>query len=253
MLAQDAVCSYLLERGLTEASCVVNGDLRVTDASRRNHNFMVITRSGPSYLLKQGVGAEGVATVRHEATVYQALQSLPGGRTVQRYLPRCHGYDEKQHLLVLELLHGSEDLRAYQFRRGAFSTLLAAAAGTALSSLHRCTSRIPAITDGTTFSGRLHGSYSSTARPWMSYGTAAVPISKWSGYCNPYRRCGSRFTSFVATGVPRRSCTTTSSGTTCWSTPDRTPSESHGCRSSTGSSRTSAIPAGTWAPCSATT
>jgi hypothetical protein len=160
VLTQDAVSAYLLGRGLIHPRAIVDGDLTVTDASRRNQNFRVTTVRGPCYLLKQGVGFEGEATVAHEGAVYDVLRSLAGGRPIDRYLPSSYGYDEQERLLVLELLRDSEDLGRYHARRRAFSTLLAAGVGTALAGLHRTTSAASTTLDRTLFPGRL---------PWVLF------------------------------------------------------------------------------------
>lgn len=135
MLDQSEVVGYLLRRGLVPPSSVVDGSIVVRDASSRNRNFAVEASEGASYLLKQGLGREGVATVAHEAAVYQKLRRA--GPAVTRYLPRFHGYDEDERVLVLELVRGARDLRSHQLRSGRFSTALAGAIGDALGSLHR--------------------------------------------------------------------------------------------------------------------
>jgi aminoglycoside phosphotransferase (APT) family kinase protein len=137
MLAQPEVAPYLMQQELISAASVVEGDLVVADASRRNRNFKVISERGPSYMLKQGVGPGGVATVAHEAAVYQLLQRGDDG--LDLYLPRYYGYDAKEQILILELLRGAEDFREYHARHGRFSTILATAMGKALAAVHRLT------------------------------------------------------------------------------------------------------------------
>src|SRR5262249_25187888 len=139
MLAQSEVAPYLLQRQFISAKSIVQGDLMVVDVSRRNRNFKVISEQGPCYLLKQGVGAEGMATIAHEAAIYQRLQSLPASKELQGYLPHSYGYDPQEHLLILECLRGAQDCREDHARRGRFSTTLATPLGQALSSLHRMT------------------------------------------------------------------------------------------------------------------
>jgi hypothetical protein len=57
--------------------------------------------------LKQGVGAERVATVKREALVYSKLgTSLASG--FRHYLPRFHRYDSNRHVLIIEFMRGSE-------------------------------------------------------------------------------------------------------------------------------------------------
>jgi len=136
MLAQSDVATYLLDRGLLNAAAIVDGDVTVRDASSRNRNFKVESSHGPSYLLKQGLGPEAVATVAHEAGVYDYLSKK--GR-VHPYLPVFHGYDAERQVLVLELMRNGTDLRTYHQRSGPFGVGLAESLGRALGALHRAT------------------------------------------------------------------------------------------------------------------
>lgn len=133
VLDQSEAVSYLLRRGLVDTYSVVDGDIVIRDVSRRNRNFAVDVGDAPSYLLKQGFGPEGVATVAHEAAIYEKL-SVVGG-AMGPYLPRFHGYDADERVLILELVRGAGDLGAYYRRRRRFSTTLAGAIGDALGRL----------------------------------------------------------------------------------------------------------------------
>ncbi|HXM46915.1 MAG TPA: phosphotransferase [Pyrinomonadaceae bacterium] len=138
MLTQRAVVPYLLQRRLITEESIVEGDLAVVDASRRNLNFQVISERGPCYLLKQGVGPDGIETVRHEATVYQLLQpSAIANLGLDRHLPCFFEYDPKERVLIIEFLRDAQNLTEYHDRRGRFPTTIAAAIGTALATLHR--------------------------------------------------------------------------------------------------------------------
>src|SRR4051812_21519779 len=111
MLTEREVVDYLLDRGLLSTETVVDGDLAIYDATRRNRNFRIVSVHGPSYLVKQGFGAEGRATVANEAGVYQALAA--GGARVARYVPAFHGYEPEHGLLVLELIERGRSLTAH--------------------------------------------------------------------------------------------------------------------------------------------
>ena len=136
MLTQSEVVPYLLRRSLVRPESVLEEDLVVVDASRRNRNFMVVSQRGPSYLVKQGAGPDGAATVAREAEMYRFFHSTPAGEALRAYLPRCFGYDAEVRILVLELFHEAESLREYHSRRR-FPVRLGAALGTALAALHR--------------------------------------------------------------------------------------------------------------------
>src|SRR5215203_342990 len=139
MLTLPEVVPYLLRHDLIGATSIVESDLAVADASQRNRNFKVASEQGPSYLLKQGVGPSGTATVAHEAAVYEFLRSLGRGDGLEDCLPRSYGYDPEEKVLVLELLPNAQDFQEYHARRGRFSTLLARALGKALATIHRVT------------------------------------------------------------------------------------------------------------------
>ncbi len=154
VLTQSDVAQYLIHSELISAASIVDGDLKVVEASSRNRNFKVFNDRGQSYLLKQGVGPNGRATVAHESSVYQFLEAASETASLRPHLPRCFGYDEHKGILILELLSDAQDSREYHARRGHFSTTMAATLGIALSKLHRFTSAAIARNHGITFKGR---------------------------------------------------------------------------------------------------
>jgi aminoglycoside phosphotransferase (APT) family kinase protein len=93
-----------------------------------------VSESAPSFLVKQGFGAEGRATLANEAAVYQVLASQ--GPDLGRYVPRFHGWDEEHAMLVLELVESAHSLTEHQ-ARGRFSRQVARSVGRALGALHR--------------------------------------------------------------------------------------------------------------------
>ncbi len=137
MLTQDGAVSYLLKRELLSPAHVVEGDVVVEDISRRHHSYRITASQGPGYVLKQGVGQDRMLAVEREAAVYKLLGS--GMPALSRYVPRLHAYDAREHVLVLELVDDSLNLREYHLRRGRFPTTLARLLGQALGALHRWT------------------------------------------------------------------------------------------------------------------
>ena len=115
---------------------LVVGSVRISDASYRNTNFRVECDPGPSYLVKQGVGADKAATVAHEAAVYGALQAGGDALGIARYLPLFYGYEREPNTLILELLADAETLAERHVRTGKFSVALARQMGRALAILH---------------------------------------------------------------------------------------------------------------------
>ena len=106
MLTQREIVQYLLQRKLIEPAVLVSGGLEVTDASRRNYNCKVISSQGPSYLVKQGVRSDKVATVSQEAAVYQLLLSGTKAHDTRfsDYIAHFYEYDSKNQILILGLI-----------------------------------------------------------------------------------------------------------------------------------------------------
>ena len=136
LLTQRDAVPHLLDAGLIESRQVVEGGVRVVDASQRNRTFKVIAGSGPSFLLKQGIGAGGRAMVAHEAAVYRMLHEDRRARRLRRYLPRFHRHEADDAVLVLELMPEALNVQDYVLRTGRFSTLHARCIGRALAALH---------------------------------------------------------------------------------------------------------------------
>jgi aminoglycoside phosphotransferase (APT) family kinase protein len=124
MLEQHEVAAYLMQRRLVGRRSVVDGRLRVADASSRNRNIRVSGAPGESYLLKQGLAADSAHTLANEAALYARLRDAP-------WTPALHAYDAARGLLVLEWIEGGADLLARRI-----SPTLARALGRALADLH---------------------------------------------------------------------------------------------------------------------
>ena len=95
MLDQSEVATYLLRRGLISEACIVDGDFQVVDASRRNRNFKAISKGGPSYMLKLGVGKSSGDSLAYESGVYEFLGAISVWHVYSRRLrgddPRTAG------------------------------------------------------------------------------------------------------------------------------------------------------------------
>lgn len=132
---------YLLDRGLLDVGAIVDGDLVVLDATRRNRNFKVLRSDGPCYLVKQGVDADGRATIAHEAAIYELLAAGSDENGIARHLPKVFEFDAGTGTLVLELFDRASDLRAHHARVARFPVGLGADLGRALAQLHRIPAR----------------------------------------------------------------------------------------------------------------
>lgn len=138
MLRHHGLISYLLGRGLLTTDDIINGDVLLEDASRRNLNFKVITSTGRSYFLKLGLNHEKIATLTHEASIYQFL-STNLGESFQRFCINFISYDPEHAILILELLRETQSFRDYRARQALPSIVVHAELGKALALLHRGT------------------------------------------------------------------------------------------------------------------
>ena len=139
-LTVDTVVPYLVARNFVTTAAIVDGDLEVVDAGRRNQNLRVVRRDGPGYLLKQpGEGEFATdATVRWEAAFYNSCQHDPGAGDVRPLLPALHGWDDDHGVLALELVPGRPLWSHYAATAAPdFPTDAAAPLGDALGRVHR--------------------------------------------------------------------------------------------------------------------
>jgi aminoglycoside phosphotransferase (APT) family kinase protein len=125
---------YLRARGLLEAGAVVDGRLRVVDASRRNRVFLVTADRQPCYVVKLP-REPGDTGVEYEAAVLDGLRSRLGDDRLTAFVPTPVIYDAAENVLVLELPPNAQDL-TQQHARSRFSRALAGATGKALAALH---------------------------------------------------------------------------------------------------------------------
>jgi aminoglycoside phosphotransferase (APT) family kinase protein len=136
MLEQHEVAAYLVKRRLVSRRSIVDGSLRVADASSRNRNFRVSGgRPGESYLLKQGIVSDSAQSLDNEAALYRRLAAGPPRLTA--CVPRLVRHDDARGLLVLEWIDGGEDLYRVRGARDALPVTLARSLGRLLAAVHR--------------------------------------------------------------------------------------------------------------------
>lgn len=139
ILSRSNVVHYLLDQGLLPLEAVVNGELMVVDATRRNRNFKVMRRGQQGYFVKQIQlwDAQTVATLGAEATCYRLAREMPEFSTLSELVPRDFLYDRYRHVLVTELLPDAESMMDYHRRLNAFPQEAARLLGTQFGRLHR--------------------------------------------------------------------------------------------------------------------
>jgi aminoglycoside phosphotransferase (APT) family kinase protein len=136
MIPPSGIARYLVRQKFLRSRETIAGAFTIVNASRRNHVFKVLRTSGPSYLIKEGVDAGRVATIRRESSVYRALGAHPD---FNKHLPRHFASDrdhQRLQLLTLELLAGTQNLRQYHESLVRTPTLIGRMLGEALAALH---------------------------------------------------------------------------------------------------------------------
>jgi hypothetical protein len=138
LLNSDSVAHYLLQRGFMTYESVVDGDLLIVEAPRRNRNFKIIRQRHPGLFVKQVQqwDAQAISTIQREAWVYSLAQTVPELAALAELSPGFRSYDPQRHLLVLELLSGYESLAEHHHRLGKFPVEIAEALAEALGRYH---------------------------------------------------------------------------------------------------------------------
>jgi aminoglycoside phosphotransferase (APT) family kinase protein len=146
VLEHSDVARHLLSLGLLDPAAVVEEDLAIVDASRRNRVFVAARRGGPALVVKQCADGRG-DTLAHEAAVLRALGGHPG---VAGHVPAVVHHDPRAGTLVLRTPGGARDWSA-QHARGRFGPALARALGRVLAALHGlpedAVERLPPVVD----------------------------------------------------------------------------------------------------------
>jgi phosphotransferase family enzyme len=139
LLNSDSVVHYALQKGFLDFDSVVDGDLTVVEAPRRNRNFKLKQQHHAGLFVKQvqQLEPQAMATLKRENGCYSMTRDIPELASLAKLLPKFHAYDPVRHVLVLELLNGYETLAEYHYRLGAFPVEVATLLATTLGDYHR--------------------------------------------------------------------------------------------------------------------
>jgi Ser/Thr protein kinase RdoA (MazF antagonist) len=132
MLKQADIAHYLLSLGLVKPRAVLDEEISVVDASRRNCVFLVAVRSGPTYVIKQA-SPRTARTLAHEAAV---LQVLAEATELATHVPMVVHHEPDHALLVLGTPGEARDWQTYLVA-ARFPHTPPRALGRVLASLHR--------------------------------------------------------------------------------------------------------------------
>jgi aminoglycoside phosphotransferase (APT) family kinase protein len=132
MIKQADIAHYLLSLGLVKPRDVVNEELTVVDASRRNCVFIAAVRGGATYVVKQA-SPRTARTLAHEAAV---LRVLAEATDLATHVPTVVHHEPEAALLVLSTEGDARDWHTYLIA-ARFPRTPARVLGRALASLHR--------------------------------------------------------------------------------------------------------------------
>jgi aminoglycoside phosphotransferase (APT) family kinase protein len=135
VLTQETAISYLLRRGDLTLAELVESEVNVFDASRRNGNFLVERRAGDALLLKQARTPNASRTVASEAMIYGAFRALPASHPLRRHTVPFLEYDDDERVLLLRCVADARTLAAQQ-NQGRIPVRPATQLGQALGALH---------------------------------------------------------------------------------------------------------------------
>jgi len=138
LLSYENIAHYLMEKDLIELKSVINGTFSVRDQSSRNVNYVVNQEYSPAYLVKQvrTHDQEKQATLRKEATCYWLANNDQSYLSLRKFLPRFIEYDYLHHILILELLPDTQNLREYYRSKGILPVAFAEKLADLLASFH---------------------------------------------------------------------------------------------------------------------
>jgi Phosphotransferase enzyme family len=141
MLNTDTVTPYLLAQRLLNTGAIIDGELTIVSAARRNRNLRVEGPAGVGYLIKQpdDSGQDSYSTLHCEAAFYAFCQQQAEVTAMSRLLPRLVHFDAEESLLVLELLRSATPLWQYYWTHVAehLPTNISRAFGHALGVVHK--------------------------------------------------------------------------------------------------------------------
>lgn len=121
----DNAAEYLVDRGLLDTESIVDGDLKIIDASRRNRNLQVTRKNDASLLLKQPnpTDINNTMTIRKEAFLYLLMQTDSDFVMLKDLAPRILDFDDQKNILVTEFVTNAQSLNNYYYRRSSQSII----------------------------------------------------------------------------------------------------------------------------------
>lgn len=140
LLTEHNLFYYLLDKGMTDLSPVINGEFTVRRSDSRNNNFIVNKEyDHHSYFIKQvkAPDAEKIETMQVEATAYRLAHTDPQYKALKDFLPDFHYYDNQHHILVTGQVKEALSVYDYYMQVPAPDDQLPALIADILASFHK--------------------------------------------------------------------------------------------------------------------
>lgn len=139
LLSPLNICYYLLDRGLIQLKDLVNGDYTVNMSSSRNNNFIINKKLANPIFVKQPrtLSGEQANSVRIEASCYWLANHDEAYHSLKSFLPKYHGYDYLNHVLMTECVKDSTDLYTFYAEKKKFIPAVPTQLAALLSSYHQ--------------------------------------------------------------------------------------------------------------------
>lgn len=151
LLTEHNLFYYLLDKGMTNSSAVVNGEFTVRRSDSRNNNFIVNREyNHHSFFIKQvkAADAEKMETMRTEAAAYMLADNDTNYKTLKNFLPPFHHYDATHHILVTGQVKDAMSVYDYYLQLNDFNNTIPAQLADILASYHKSintTQQAPAL------------------------------------------------------------------------------------------------------------
>lgn len=149
---------YLLNRGSLRASDLLDGDVVIVEAQRRNRNFKVSRGTAPGLFVKQVqfVHAETTGSVYREAAVLRLAAEHEAFRPLSALTATMVDYDQRRNALTATLFDRSENLNEFHGRVRVFPIDIARKTGVAIATYHAAAAAIASDAVAASFPRKPH-------------------------------------------------------------------------------------------------
>ncbi|MDH3677611.1 MAG: phosphotransferase [Nitrosopumilus sp.] len=102
----DSIASYMIDKGLVKSKSIVDSDLIVSDLSRKNRNFTIVSENSTSYFLKQPYVTDeySIETINRESKFYSKTFSSKKFSKIQEIIPKFIEFDSKNNILITKFI-----------------------------------------------------------------------------------------------------------------------------------------------------